>query len=1013
MKKAAVAAKRDVDSSGAGEDQEQVQVAAAGGVEAVRRDEVSEDDDGADRAQAGHCGADENTEPARNEEAQGHFASLDPVAKYLDALKRENWDEICDALSQMSAPQQWEVHFTETQKMRFPCSWTRNSIYMSTAEEEVRAREKGLGTCDELLGGAGVLGGGDAAAGVVAKEKAGDASSDGEGEPEDDAVPAFEADDPEDEVAKLDEAIAAKRKGAAAMANVDTTKQRPFFNIGLQSCRPLGKCARAMRVADGRKLTLMCNAMMKVVKDRAAMTVTKDSWWLFAWGKGFVGGQTLVIAEPEDVDEAGIGGVEWYPVPRGARLVPESLQKRAMAYANRETDLKPFKFMRMSDRKILVCDAEFVEEDTDSTLLDIALPMKRLTSLHVLADFDGKLPHATSPVFPASWAADPSLRPEAIRNVKNLEWAASPEEAQALMNASNNRPADKEVIRYVCVFYPHKCALPSRAVPQSMKVAQTLGFETLGPEFDEARAKRDDFRKRRNKHGVLAKKVLIGGKEIAYLGGKDFLRTDKQKLEAERVCERSKKLLGARYVAPKNFVNNHQEVAVWHMFDNMFRDEGFALAVRKLQLLHGNVTKTTANLEALAPKVDEEGGGAGNNSDPAVEEVEKNSTGPGKVGSKVGVAGAAKDDAEESKMNVRRDNDAEGDEDSASGAEDDDDDDSGGSDGDISEQEGAGSKKKPMKKKKDRSFKSETQQARRQFRGIARPLEGRTLSWEGGTPLEGCGPLGKFPYRDHPANWWWMKIVEPKNVQPVLDLMEIVFGRIDMDHYQELRGGDGEAGREVGGEQVHKNKSGLSHDEALLQCRWMKPPCKVTISTKALEMTITKNVDENHKPVKVGKNDKLRKGVVKLSARSTAEPTKRPELYCKTFWGGWEKKRNPEFEPVDTMSELEEQAATKRAKEEMKQRKQEADLAAGKVVAEPKAKAKAKPKAAKKEPKAKAASKKEPKAKAKVKPLPFANAANKRPADEKKDDENDKDGGDGDGLDAAGGPEAKKQKTSK
>ncbi|CAD7963023.1 unnamed protein product [Amoebophrya sp. A120] len=800
------------------------------------------------KVKIGHVSQNEDTEMAKNQprEDATAFAKLDPTEKFLDALKREHWKDVCETFAALPAETQWKVLLQETQKMTFPCSPNRNNIYLNTAKE------------DEL--GVGVTGG------------------------------------------------------------VDKRKTRPFFNLGLQACRPLGKCSKAMREADGRKLSLLVNVMMKCGKDRAPMTVTaREDWWyssctvnrggitnihvddgnlgpsrLFAWGKGFVGGQTLRMAEASEVDALGVDGVEWYPCPREARLVPKSLQERARDFGNGKTELKPFKFMRMSDRKILICDKNFVDEsaDTEATLLDIALPMVRLTSLHRLGDFDGKLPHATAPVFPASWRDHPEERPASIRDCKNLEWASSPEEAKNLMDAANawagGQGAAKsgtDIVRYVCVFYPHGCAVPSKCIERSCDVVASLGFEKLREPWSlEARKNFDQYKERVNVHGNKGVTVKVGGKDVVYMGGKAHLRSDKMKDEENEIQEKVQQKLGKSYVVPKNFVSNHAafEENPWYMYDNIFREEGFADSVRKMQLLNGNVTQMDHNA-------------------PGAHDGEQNEN--------------EDDDGEINSENSEED----------------------AAPADGTTGNGAGAKKKT---KKVRTAKSETEQARRMMRAPFRAVEGRVLSWFNGEKPTGSGDLGLFCYRDHPPNWWWIRPphAEARNVQPVLDLMELAFGRIDKDHYKQLR-----------------EDQNLTRDEALKIVKWAKTPLKVGISTKKLELSVRATVDKNGDPLEKAVLDKDGEPVlhpltgkpkmkqtggtwrILLSARTEGEFA-RPQLHKKGHWGKWEKDRNADFVREDTLSEIELEEQLKEHKKELKKKKDDAgagDTATAKGKKEP------------------------------------------------------------------------------
>ncbi|CAD7956385.1 unnamed protein product [Amoebophrya sp. A25] len=819
-------------------------------------------------AAAGRLGRTEHREGAKMEARDAKkWKKMTPHERALDARDREHFGDLVAAMKSMTEKMKWDFLRDETKGMKFPESWTRNNVFLNTYEEERRAQKSGLGKT-----GFGNTGEQTATSVTVASEGAGGANEMEEGED-------IEEDGEGDE--------GTKAKKNAVVQGYDTLKNRAFMNVGLVPCRPIGKLGCAMSKPEGRWLSMLVNGIMATSENRAKMSYThKDDWWwssvtvnrggitsvhcdagnlgpsrLFCWGHGFIGGQTWVMAEQDEID-ADPSRIEWVPTFQDKCI--NFIRNRGMQISEGTAEeKKPIRCLNMKTKKQFEATPDYLDEG--GSLNNIALPFFRVNVNERVADFDGMAPHCTAPVFPASWKTDKSLWPESLQAIDglNLEFAKTPEEAQKLLDASNNRPRDATCLRFVAVFYPHACSLPSKNVPASMKKAVGFGFVRCSEDFDKAREGMDTFRVRTNFYGQKLEKV---GRCANYHGGKSYIMSEKQSDEIKEVVNRTKRKLGPNYKQPKDFVSGMDEEAeqnpLW-VYDWVCALHGHDLSIRLTQLLQGNI-KDTGEVAKKALQWSKQ-------------------------------AAALKKAAEDAEAKE---------EDNAS---DDDEDGEGGS----------------GKGKKKRTGLQEKSQQKRNLRGLMRQIEGRKLTWKEGKKSTNK-ELGRFPFRDWPQHWWFIKADQAEGIKVVESILDLRFGRIDRVKYDALIA------------------AGSEKDEALLAAGWIKghEPCELSVVPDKLELRGRFEFQRIDKPGASGASSsskpsafvaykKTPKGAqsfsvkIHMTQRDWKDERCHRKLYT-AFWGNYEKEHDSTFIPGDTAEELAEQQRIKDKKAEMNaQRKKE------------------------------------------------------------------------------------------
>eukprot|EP00392_Amoebophrya_sp_AT5.2_P007206 g7220.t1 len=887
-------------------------------------------------AAAGNVGRTEDRPGALTKKKTAAFGKMPPLRQALDALEREHFADFCSSLEGMREADRWKLLVDETKKLNFMSNWTRNNVFLDTAEERERAKQLGIAQEDAYEGAVGGAAAAEGSGAGGGKAKGGKAKSKGKaGGVDEEQKKSYNGESESADEAEEGEDNAKKLK---LMQGVDPTKLRQFLNVGLVSCRPVGKLGQSMgEKQSGRRLSLLINGLMETAETRAKMTVSEKDWWyssctvnkggitrvhcdignlgpsrLFCFGYGFIGGQTWVMAEGWEIEDPSIA-IEW--VPTFAQPCKTAIRARAERVAELATApvefsssssssssskckgnkkssraLEAIRIMKLASdegssssapggassssnkginmkkaattkkalqkNKIIVADMDYLSEG--GSLSNIALPFKRVDCRNRIADFDGTLPHCTTPVFPEAWKKNAKLRPAELRDVEDLEFCPDPETAQLLLDASNNLgSAAEKFCRYVAVFYPHKCALPSKAV--------TFGFLSMGPDFHEARLAMDDFRQATNFYGQKALKVE--GVMSNYRGRKNYVRQQATTDDIERVQAETRKLLPAGWQESKDVVNScpselERRNYPLHIYDWVVESEGFSDSIRLAQLLEGNLkqTKVTVVAEdggnAIGGYGAEEGGGNG-----------KTSQGMKKAAIK-------KAPAEEK-------------------------------DGESVEEKTTG------KNKKLRTALEEREQMKRSMRAFLRLLEGRTMSWVEGRDANGkkvgekYGELGYFPFRTWGKHWWWLK--KDQDIQPVVDFFEIVFGRVNV-------------------EKLRSGKNALTRDEALLKVGFEKWPMRMTQpdpeKARVSEFFVTGKPRFPHHGGP-GKKTTIK---IQLSARNL-DDWRATNEHSTGYWGEFEKKLDPTFELKDTPEELAKREALQKAKiqlaEERKQKEAE------------------------------------------------------------------------------------------
>lgn len=341
-------------------------------------------------------------------------------------------------------------------------------------------------------------------------------------------------------------------------------KKRSYLNAGLVPCRPKGLMSQDLGDTQVRRLVLLLNALMAAqfpadfpkpgaANEKNANDVDLSQFWAssvtinsggvtrphcdkgnlglsraICWGSGFCGGETMIYAEEETEN------VEWLPIDAGEPAttlkIKACIRQRAsdVAAAEKSNDAtytkKAFRVRqrkKAADEDALTKKYRNLSEEfrADQNYLhsggslstNILLPFVRKTCYQTYMPFDGRLPHCTAPVLPASWKTNPpdflsENAKTAVRNGISIDTDALLE----LLNISNNPDdyedfATEKTLRFVAVFYPHASAVPSRAVPESLERLVGFGYVKLTEEYETLRKSFEKVSKDALREGPSAK----------------------------------------------------------------------------------------------------------------------------------------------------------------------------------------------------------------------------------------------------------------------------------------------------------------------------------------------------------------------------------------------------------------------------------------------------------------------------------------------------------------------------